>query len=173
MRQSLLSALTAVTLIVCPTLLSTARAADKLFVQTPAAYGGKASVDSKIKQECKLEDKVSAHLQDQLKGTFDVVPSRTLSDAGGAKSLSLSIVNVQGVGGGAWSGPKGLALQGTLKQGGKTIGSFNAQRTSTGGAFGGYKSTCSIFERCTKELGKDVAKWLAAPTMDAKLGELK
>ena len=41
-----------------------------------------------------------------------------------------------------------------------------------GGAFGGYKGTCSILGRCIKTLGSDIAKWLANPTMDAKLGNV-
>jgi hypothetical protein len=39
--------------------------------------------------------------------------------------------------------------------------------------WGGYKSTCGIFERDAEALGKDVAEWLVAPSMNAKLGELK
>ena len=39
-----------------------------------------------------------------------------------------------------------------------------------GGAFGGFKGTCSILGRCIKAIGADIAKWLANPTMDAMLG---
>ena len=87
--------------------------------------------------------------------------------------LSLEITQIMGGGGGAWSGPKRIVLEGTLTEGGQQIGSFRAQRTSGGGAWGGYKGTCSILEICAEELGEDVGKWMHGPTQGAKLGELE
>ncbi len=52
------------------------------------------------------------------------------------------------------------------------MGSFVAARYSTGGAFGGYRVTCSILGRCIKALGKDIAGWLKSTTMDAALGDV-
>jgi hypothetical protein len=148
-------------------------AADKLYVQSPANYASGTDVNPKIKAECALESKVATHVIEQAGGNFEVVASPSLSDAGAAKALTLTITDVMGVGGGAWSGAKGITIKGTLKQGGKVIGTFEARRNSGGGAFGGYKGTCSILGRCAKALGKDVSDWLAQPSMNAKLGELK
>ena len=33
--------------------------------------------------------------------------------------------------------------------------------------------TCSIMKRIVKKLGEDISIWLADPTLDAKLGDLK
>ena len=148
-------------------------AGGKLYVLTPAPYDKNSGADPKVKEECALGIKVSQKVQESAQGKFDVVPSKTLADAGKNKALSLTIVGVQGVAGGAWSGAKTVRIQGSLKQGGKVIGTFTGQRSSTGGMWGGYKSTCGIFERDTEALGKDVAEWLVAPSMNAKLGELK
>jgi len=148
-------------------------AADKLYVQTPAKYDKDSGVNDKVKQECALDEKIPHFVQENAKGKFDVTPSKTLGDAGNSKALSLTIINVVGGAGGAWSGPKIVTLQGPLKEQGKVVGTFTARRSSSGGAWGGYKGTCSIFGRDAETLGKDVAAWLAAPTMDAKLGELK
>jgi hypothetical protein len=155
------------------TVAGVATAADKLYVQTPAGYDKDASINAKVKEECAVENRVAYFVAEAAKGSFEIVPSKTLADAGSGKALTLTILNVHGVGGGAWSGAKSITVQGTLKEGGKVLGSFNARRSSGGGAFGGYKGTCSILERCAKALGKDVAQWLAAPSSDALLGEMK
>ena len=145
----------------------------KLYVQTPAAIDPQASINEKVKEECAIENKVSFHIQENAKSSFDeVVPAKNLKDAGANKALTITILNVTGVGGGAWSGAKAITIQGKLQENGKVIGTFNARRTSGGGAFGGYKGTCSILERCAVALGKDVAGWLASPTMNAGLGEM-
>jgi len=161
----------------CATLLAfgvvsgSAVAGEKLLVQTPAVYDKDAHVNDKIKAECAVENRVSFFVQERAKGKFDVVPAKTPDTSG--KALTLTIMNVGGTGGGAWSGPKSITLQGTLKDKGKVIGNFNARRSSGGGAFGGYKSTCGIIERCAEALGKDIGAWLEKPTMNAGLGEIK
>lgn len=152
---------------------SLAFAADKLYVQTPATYDKDAGVNAKVKDECAIENRVPFFIQENAKKNFEVVPAKDVKEAGKAKALTLTIMSVQGVGGGAWSGPKAITVQGTLTESGKVVGTFTARRTSGGGAFGGYKSTCSIFERCAKTLGTDIATWLQSPSMNASLGELK
>lgn len=154
------------------TLVHTAAAAEKLHVQTPAGLDKDVAINEKVKAECAVEDRVAYFVREHAKDSFEVVATKTLPASGG-KTLSLTILQVQGVGGGAWSGAKAITLQGSLKDGGKEIGSFTARRSSGGGAFGGYKGTCSILERCAKALGKDISQWLASPTMNAGLGEIK
>ncbi|OGI43690.1 MAG: hypothetical protein A2V92_04590 [Candidatus Muproteobacteria bacterium RBG_16_65_31] len=150
-----------------------AQAGEKLYLQTPAAYDKGAAVNDKIKKECNIEVHVPNYIKAGAKDKFSEIVSATKLDKTDGQSLSLMITNVTGVGGGAWSGPKGISIQGTLKSKGKVIGTFQARRTSSGGAWGGYKSTCSILERSAKALGKDVAAWLEKPTMNAALGELR
>jgi hypothetical protein len=40
------------------------------------------------------------------------------------------------------------------------------------GMVAGYKGSCSVLGRTARALGEDIAKWLAAPSMDALLGDL-
>jgi hypothetical protein len=40
-----------------------------------------------------------------------------------------------------------------------------------GGAFAGYKGSCSVLGRTIKAIGKDVAEWMKAPSKDAQLGD--
>lgn len=148
-----------------------AAAAEKLMIQTPAAYDPDAKVNPKIRTECAPESRLSHFMAERAKGKFDVISTKT-PDASG-KALMLTILNVGGVGGGAWSGPKSITLQGVLKDKGRVIGTFNARRGSSGGAFGAYKSTCGIIERCAEALAKDISAWLEKPTLDAGLGELE
>ena len=89
-----------------------------------------------------------------------------------AKGLDIEIVAMMGAGGGMWSGPKQMTVVGTLTEGGAVVGTFRARRTTTGGAWGGYKGTCSLLGRVGKALAKDIGDWLRAPTNDARLGEL-
>lgn len=63
-----------------------------------------------------------------------------------------------------------MTVHGELRENGEITGTFTATRYSTGGAFGGFRGTCSILGRCVKTLGSDIAKWLKRPTMDALLG---
>jgi hypothetical protein len=80
--------------------------------------------------------------------------------AGNGKVLKVTIVNVVGVGGGAYSGPKSMTVRADLLQSGKVIATTTKERTSGGGAFGGMKGTCAIFGRVAKTLGSDVATWV-------------
>lgn len=89
------------------------------------------------------------------------------------KLLSVKITGLVGPGGGAWSGAKQVTIDGVLTENGKTLGTFKGMRVSGGGTFGAYKGTCSILGRCVKALGKDVAGWLKAPTMNARLGDAR
>ncbi|MBI3171217.1 MAG: hypothetical protein HYZ32_01320 [Hydrocarboniphaga effusa] len=68
---------------------------------------------------------------------------------------------------------KGVTVTGKLFQNGKQTGSFVATRKSGGGAFGGFKGSCAVLGRCSETIGKDIAKWLAAPTEGAKLGDAR
>lgn len=132
----------------------------------PVTYAEDAGVTKEVRAECELDKKLPEHIADHAEG---LAPGA--ADASG-RVLSLEITQMMGAGGGVWSGPKQIVLSGTLAENGQVIGSFKARRTTTGGAWGGYKGTCSLLERCSEELGEDIGEWLHRPTMDAKLGEL-
>lgn len=143
-----------------------------LKVRAPAAYDKDLVVPTAVKAECALETKLPTYIEEYAKGQFDTI---TLVDdaKGKGKFLSVEITGLVGTGGGAWSGAKQVAIDGVLTENGKTIGTFKGMRVSGGGAFGAYKGTCSILDRCIKALGKDVAGWLKAPTMNARLGDAR
>jgi len=132
----------------------------------PATFA--ATVDApKVIAECDLQNKLPLWLAEFAPTT---APGAGTS---AGKVLTMEITHVLGFGGGLYSGPKQIVVKGTLSEGGQVKGSFEAKRTTvTGGAFGGYKGTCSLLHRTAKAVAKDVSEWLPSPTMDAKLGEL-
>jgi hypothetical protein len=168
LRTSTLTVIAAAMLTAATTL--PVAAAGKITIPPTATIDPNAGVNAKVRDECVPDARVTELLKEQLKAAgYDVEVSK---QAGAGKSLQLTITNVQGVGGGAWSGPKSMSLSGKLVENGKVIGSFNGRRTSGGGAFGAYKGTCSIIGRCAKALAKDITVWLENPTMNARLGEM-
>jgi hypothetical protein len=141
-------------------------------VQVPRTidFGESAGGTQAVREQCALQTKVPAFIA-ELAADVELVDGRPDSRAG--RALELSILEVHAPGGGAFSGPKWLAVQGRLFERGKLIGSFRAKRFSTGGAFATFKGTCDILGRCAKAIGMDVAQWLQAPTMDAELGDAR
>lgn len=132
----------------------------------PITYAQDAGVSADVRAECGLETKIPEYIAKSA-------PGLTPGAAGGSgRVLAMEITQVMGAGGGMWSGPKQIVMSGTLTENGAVIGSFKARRTTTGGAWGGYKGTCSLLDRCGEALGGDIGAWLHSPTTDAKLGEL-
>ena len=125
------------------------------------------SVPEAVRNECHLGEQVSTFVQ-------QFAPDVKVSDnPKEGRYLDMSITEVFASGGGGWSGPKWMEVKGTLKDNDKAVASFRAKRFSTGGAFGGFKGTCSIIGRCTKTVAKDIATWLKAPVDGAELGDAK
>ena len=127
--------------------------ADGVQLLTPVAYAAESSVVPKVREACKVEERLTADIGDALGGTTTVAKGDV---------VKVSIVDVMGVCGGAWSGPKAISIRVELIKGGTTLRTTRLTRTTTGGAFGGFKGTCAMLERDSAVLGKDVAKWVAS-----------
>lgn len=141
--------------------------ADTLKVKSKIDYSDNATVPVKVKQECRLDTKLPLFLSKYDK-SVELVDGK-LGTKG--RTLSVEITSVHAPGGGAWSGPKTMHIQGTLFDDGKKTSAFHGSRYSTGGAFGGFKGTCSIVGRNAKALAKDIARWLKSPVDGAALGD--
>ncbi len=127
--------------------------ADGAQLLTPVTYANESAVVPKVREACKLEDRLAADLGGTLGGS-------TTSTAGTV--VRVSIVDVMGVGGGGWSGPKAITIRAELLKDGKVQRNTVLTRTTTGGAFGGFMGTCTMLERDATTLSKDVAKWVAS-----------
>jgi hypothetical protein len=120
----------------------------------------------KIQEECEIQHKVS-HFLDAYSDRVELVDG-SLGESG--RTLELKITEVHAPGGGSFSGPKWMTVEGVLRENGREVGNFKATRYSGGGVFGAYKGTCAIVGRCAKSIGKDIANWLENPQKDSALG---
>lgn len=168
MRKGIIHAL-----LVASILPVTALAAESVTIPKTIPFAKGLSVPDAVKAECQLPEKTAQFVQEYAGKSMTVNAADNVSPKTPGKVLVMQITEVKGSGGGAWSGPKAVGAEGTLYDNGKAVGSFKVMRHSGGGAFGGYKGTCSILGRCTKAIGQDVAEWLKSPSMNARLGELK
>jgi len=155
-------------------ILATTAIASAQEVQVPAEvkFSTDANVREAVVNECNLQTKLPDFIRTYGKknGVDVVLSDKALNKKQKGRVLLLEITNVNGAGGGAWSGAKSVNVKGSLYENGKRIGNFTASRYSGGGMFAAYKGTCSILGRCVKTLGSDIAKWLKNPSKDARLG---
>jgi hypothetical protein len=135
-------------------------AADPLFVQIPALIDPTAPVPNAVRTQCDVDkmlaDDVLAAINDDY-GPAQSIPSVA---AGSGRVVRLTITEVYGLGGGAWSGGKYMSARAELLQDGKQIDYVNLKRTSGGGILGGVTGTCGILDRIGRALGKDTVRWL-------------
>ena len=122
-----------------------------------------AGATSAVQNECGLQTAVPQAIA-QAAADVQLVDAPAKS----GRWLELSISEVHALGGGPFSGTKWMAVSGKLHDRGKVIGSFRAKRLSTG-----VRGTCATLAKIATVIGQDVAAWLAAPTMNAELGDAR
>jgi hypothetical protein len=120
-----------------------------------------------IRKECAWNTDLSSHIVRNSKRNT-VVVAKDVNAATG-KVLKMTVTNVHALPGGRRSGPKWGNIEGQLQEGGQVIGSFKASRNTTSGGF----TACGNLDSVGKALGEDIAEWLKAPRMDARLGDEK
>ena len=136
-------------------------ATEPLFLRTPALIDPAATIPDAVRNQCDVDkmlaDDTLAALNDRYGPTQAIT---TPSQAGDGMLLELTITEVYGLGGGAWSGGKYMSARADLIQGGKKIDYVYLKRSSGGGILGGVTGTCGILDRIGRALGKDAANWL-------------
>ncbi len=142
----------------------------QVLLETPVAYASGANVVERVKDECNIGDMLTKHVGEALRrlnrtgeGTIDVNAS-----PGDAEVLRLQITYVMGVGGGAWTGPKAISLSADLIDNGKVVRHTKFKRWSVGGVWGAFKGTCSILDRTTVFISKDLRRWVHNPRYEIK-----
>jgi hypothetical protein len=149
-------------------------AADPVATPRVAQYGEDSVIAGKVKRECAVDEQIPEYVAEYGKSKridVQLVDSADQSTAG--RVLLVRILDAQSDGNAFLGHHKSITVKGKLFQDGRVVGSFTARRNSMGGAFGGFKGSCTVLERTAKALGRDIAEWLVEPGEDSLLGELK
>jgi hypothetical protein len=155
-------------------LSSAALSASEVSIPRPVPFSEDNEIAGNIKRECDLGDKLAQFIA-EFADTKGVSTRFVASDAepGEGRFLAIEIRDAVSMGNAFIGHRKSTSVRGKLFEDGELVGSFRARRDSMGGAFAGYKGSCSVLGRTVKALGQDIGAWLAAPSMDADLGDLK
>lgn len=142
-----------------------ATAGERLYLQTPATFAQNAPVIPRIKAECDLEREMAVGAEAGISKRYSLVTLATRDeDVGNDKVVKVTILSVDGIGGGSWTGGKSMTIKAELTQGETVLRSKTFQRESGhSGLFGG---TCDILHKVTRALGADVGVWLKKTTDD-------
>lgn len=155
-------------------LASTAAAAETVTMARDVPYSADADVQRKVREECiKIQGQLADYTQQfgRAAGVDVKLSDNVMPDAPG-RVLQVEITEAISAGNPFIGHRKHTKVRGELFEDGQRIASFKGLRTSMGGAFGGYKGSCSVLGRTVKALGKDIATWLANPQDGAELGDL-
>lgn len=145
-----------------------ATAGGTLYLQKTAPVHKDLDVRDAIKNECAIEKIVMDFVESYAKDGFDKVERvDNAAKQKSGKALGVTIVHLEALSGGPWSGRKSITLEGTLYENGKAVSNFRAKRQTKGGM-----KTCPNLNHIAKSLGKDIGKWLQDPKKDAQLGDL-
>ena len=148
--------------------------AEPVSVQVSVPYAADAKIAQNIRNECTKLGTQFAEFTQQFgkKNGVEVQLVNSLDTAKPGRVLQIEITEAVSMGNAFMGHHKYSAARGTLFENGKKLASFEARRQSMGGAFAGYKGSCSVLGRTVKAMGKDVAAWLKQPNDNALLGDL-
>ncbi len=101
---------------------------------------------------------------------FEPVVDDQAAQAGKGRVLLVQISDAISSGNAFIGHRKAVVVKGRLIEDGKEIAAFTGTRSSMGGAFGGFKGSCSVLGRCLETLAKDIATWMRNPR-NTRIGE--
>ena len=142
-----------------------ARAEDVVQVSSVIPYQRDDVADETVRKECNWNTTMPRYLAKESDGRVIVAENKSNTNTG--KRLMLVSTNLHTLGGGGWTGPKWLVLEGKLMQGNKLLGNFEVRRQTIGGSF----RACSTLESLSEEISDDILEWLKEPGLNAKLGD--
>jgi hypothetical protein len=81
------------------------------------------------------------------------------------RKLNLKVSNIHVLGGGGWTGPKWISMQGDLTDGGLLAASFEIKYLIKSAKF----TACGVLEAGSESLSEEIALWLKGPRLNSKL----
>ena len=142
-----------------------ARAEDVVLVPSVIPYQSDAVANDNVRKECTWNTTMPRYMADKSDGRVKVA-EQNFDAANGRKPL-LAATHLHAIGGGGWTGPKWLTLEGKLMQGKQLLGNFEVRRQTIRGSY----RACSTLESLSEEITQDILEWLKAPGPNAKLGD--
>jgi hypothetical protein len=147
--------------------------AQQVVMARSTPYAEDADVSRKVREECtKLPTQLPAYTREfgaEFGVDIDLADDIAIDAPG--RVLHVEIDEAVSMGNAFIGHRKYSQVRGTLYEDGAAVASFAAMRASMGGAFAGYKGSCSVLGRTIKALGKDIAQWLKDPEDGAELGD--
>jgi len=142
-------------------------------VERSVPYSEDADIQKKVREECtELNTQLPAFVQEfGRESGVQVELADSLNTAAEGRVLKMEIIDAVSMGNAFIGHQKYTRVRGALYENGEQIADFRGRRNSMGGAFAGYKGSCSVLGRTVKALGKDIAEWLANPQDGAQLGD--
>lgn len=144
---------------------ASAYAENVILVPPSIPYQKEGTAKENIRRECTWNTTMPQYLAKKSEGRVQVAEKNIDTETG--KKLMLVATHLHAIGGGGWTGPKWLVLEGKLLEKGKLIGNFEARRQTIGGSL----KTCGTLDSLSEELGDDIVEWLKNPGLNAKLGD--
>lgn len=147
--------------------------AQSVQVQRVIPFAADADIQNKVRQECSQLGSQLAQFTEEYarKGSARVQLVDAIDTSAEGRVLQIEIVDAVSMGNAFIGHQKYSRVRGALFENGEQIADFRGRRNSMGGAFAGYKGSCSVLGRTVKALGRDIAEWLANPQPGAQLGD--
>ncbi|GBL45688.1 hypothetical protein SFMTTN_1499 [Sulfuriferula multivorans] len=144
---------------------ASAQAEDVVQVSSLIPYQSDEVANETVRKECNWNTTMPLNLAKESDGRVKVAEQNLDTITG--KKLVLVATHLHTLGGGGWTGPKWLVLEGKLMQGNKLLGNFEVRRQTIHGSF----RACGTLESLSEEITEDILKWLKKPGLNAKLGD--
>lgn len=143
--------------------------ANGLKLQTPVAFAEDNDISNAIKTECEIGRQLAEFVKEYAPEPVELVAEAP--DTGSGRVLRLEIVDAMSMGNAFLGHQKYTRVHGALFVDGEKVAGFKARRNSMGGAFAGFKGSCSVLGRTVKAIGRDIGGWLADPVDGSHLGD--
>ena len=144
---------------------ASARADDVVHVSSLIPYQSEDVANESVHKECNWNTTMPRYMAEESEGRVKVEAQNFDTVTG--KRLLLVATHLHTLGGGGWTGPKWLVLEGKLIQGNQLLGNFEVRRQTIRGSF----RACSTLESLSEDIADDILEWLKAPGLNAKLGD--
>jgi len=151
-----------------------AGAAEPVKVPQSVPYAEDNEIAGKIKSECRLGQQLGEYIIEYARAkNIATEPMADTNKSMPGRVLVVEIRDAVSEGNAFLGHHKSTSVRGALYQDGEPVAKFRGRRNSMGGFGAGFKGSCSVLGRTVKALGEDIVQWLAVPSDNAELGDLK